>query len=186
MFDLLEKAKTEAKERLKSTDPNAFKSLYVDYHKPYVERMWFQFDKTHRVFLHHVLPCSPAESLFHPHPWPSIVQVLDTGNGYEHGMGFETVSEKQYGITPAVRVIERIDGHCGFTYDMPDPSVWHYVSVKESLNAEKEVIGSFSLMVTGKPFTNTTSSPRGVSLHPLSEERLAWMKNVFDGLFNGF
>ena len=46
-------------------------SLHVDYHKPYVDRVWTLWNPPNqtdefRIFLHKIYPCTAEESLFHP------------------------------------------------------------------------------------------------------------------------
>lgn len=145
LWDLLEKVKREdLPARLRSSNP-AFQSLFVDYEPPFVERLWFQLDARHRVFLHRIEPCNPNEALWHPHPWPSIVDVLDPGECYEHAVAFENEewsrdSEGNPGIQ--VAALQRIRGP--FTYLMDNPKAWHRVSPTGR--------PSWSIMITGPVF----------------------------------
>jgi hypothetical protein len=97
-------------------------TMYIDYHKPYVKRIWFQF-VDYRVYLHKIEPCNePLEALYHPHPWKSIIRIL---NEYP-----KTVCKL---VLPA-----------GTVYEMTDPNGWHYVSpVHEPV---------YSLMITGERY----------------------------------
>jgi hypothetical protein len=66
-------------------DEKTWQSLLVDYHSPTVERLWTAW-KEYRVYLHRIHPCEREKALFHPHPWPSAMRVL---NGeYEMAVGF--------------------------------------------------------------------------------------------------
>lgn len=66
-------------------DENSWNSVYVDYHKPYVKRLWKQIG-ANRVYLHQITPYERSESLLHPHPWPSAMKVI--GGTYEMGVGY--------------------------------------------------------------------------------------------------
>jgi hypothetical protein len=46
-------------------DEGAWKSLYVDYHPPLVERLWLPWG-SYRINLHRIHPCARDEALFHP------------------------------------------------------------------------------------------------------------------------
>jgi len=141
--------------------PERWKSVYVDYEPPFVERLWYQLDADHRLFLHHIAPCNVGESLWHPHPWPSIVKVM-RGSGYEHGIGYDTTGQ---GSCP-IGMVQVVHGE--MTYEMSDPHAWHYV---------RPLWPSWSLMITGKPFENPSPGyikPTKV-LSPLDDSKKAWM-----------
>ena len=172
MDSILRKAILEALARLENL--SSFNTVFVNYEKPYVERMWFQLDYEHRVFLHHILPCEAPECLYHPHPWPSIVKVLDAGGGYEHGIGFQTPEQALVGKEPMVSVFQDMDPGSTFTYEMPFSDTWHYVSVKER--------GSWSIMVTGRPFNNAPPRPPLPKMGPLDPETVQRNAAVFKNL----
>lgn len=159
LWDLLKDVETN-KLPLLVHQPEAWSSVFVDYEPPFVERLWLQLDKDHRLFLHHVKACE-ADSLWHPHPWPSIVKVMPR-SGYEHGIGYDTTHE---GECP-VGMIQTVYG--SMTYEMSDPHAWHYV---------KPLWSSWSIMITGIPFK--TPSPGYIKptkvLRPLSNERKKFM-----------
>lgn len=139
-------------------DSSRWHSVYVNYEKPYVERLWTELDADHRLFLHVVEPCAEGESLYHPHPWPSIVKVLP-GAGYEHGVGYDLTGSG----APPVGMVQTFSG--GVTYEMSDPRTWHYVRPLTS--------ASLSIMITGRPFVDPPVGyrrPAGL-LSPLSEQR---------------
>ncbi len=66
-------------------DESAWNSVLVDYHPPTVERLWTAW-QGYRVYLHRIHPCEHEQALFHPHPWPSAMRVLD--GEYEMAVGF--------------------------------------------------------------------------------------------------
>ncbi len=132
--------------------PDQWQTLYVDYDRPIVERVWCQWDNL-RVYLHRILPCSPHEALFHPHPWPSAMRIV--AGSYEMGIGYAAGNKPP---PEAARVI-LIPGS---EYEMTHPDGWHYVRPIDR--------PSLSLMVAGKPWNR--SSPKSEhSLEMLSGTR---------------
>ena len=115
-------------------DEKSWNSLYVDYHKPYVKRLWKPVGN-YRIFLHQIFPCEKSESLLHPHPWPSAMKVV--GGIYEMGVGYSQTNEKP---VIASTLILPVNSY----YEMADINSWHYVRPLDK--------PSFSLMVTGKPW----------------------------------
>jgi hypothetical protein len=115
-------------------DGGIWQSLHVDYHPPTVDRLWTRWGE-YRLFLHRIHPCAPGEALFHPHPWPSAMRVLD--GEYEMAVGFgQGMAEPPF----AARMVARGD----FRYEMTHPDAWHYV---------RPIGGpTLSIMVTGKPW----------------------------------
>lgn len=175
MKQILETARLAALERLFEADYSKFNTVFVNYEKPFVERMWFQLDEEHRVFLHHILPCESNQALWHSHPWPSIVQVLDAGGGYEHGIGVQGNHVLQsLNIAPSVSMLQYMEPGSVFSYEMPCQDAWHYVSVKER--------GSWSLMVTGRPFNNASPRPPLPKMGPLDPETVKFNAAVFKNL----
>ncbi|MDP3727192.1 MAG: hypothetical protein Q8R35_00975 [bacterium] len=126
----------EAEQRLPTLlrDGDAWQSVFVDYHPPFVERLWRQWGR-YRIYLHHIHPCGENEALFHPHPWPSAMRVL--GGTYEMVLGFGA------GEAPPPRFVRLVLGP-GSEYEMIDPDGWHFV---------RPLAGpTMSLMVAGKPW----------------------------------
>ena len=66
-------------------DESGWQSVLVDYHPPTVERLWTTW-QGFRVYLHRIHPCEREQALFHPHPWPSAMRVLE--GDYEMAVGF--------------------------------------------------------------------------------------------------
>ena len=162
MLDLLHKAELALPALLH--DATKWKSVFVDYHHPFVERLWCEWFES-RIYLHRIHPCGAGEALFHPHPWPSAMKVL--GGSYEMAIGY---GEAETEPPIAARLILG----AGSEYEMTDPNAWHYV---RPLNAP-----SISLMVSSKPWARTSAK----SKHPLSElalqkrqEILAFFRSVY-------
>jgi len=107
--------------------------MYIDYHEPFVRRVWFQHG-IYRVYLHEIHPSSASEnSLFHPHPWKSAIRIIH--GAYEMGIGHSETNE-----TPKIdcKLIIGKDT----AYEMVEKDAWHYVNPFNS--------PVFSLMVTGE------------------------------------
>jgi hypothetical protein len=141
-------------------DETSWRSLYVDYHPPIVERLWTCW-KGYRIYLHRIHPCERAEALFHPHPWPSAMRVLE--GKYEMAVGFGSGME-----TPPVAALMIARGD--FQYEMVHPDSWHYV----------RPLGepTFSVMVTGQPWAR--ESHRSTKpLHPLPPDQSAALLQWF-------
>jgi hypothetical protein len=147
-------------------DERVWQSLYVDYHPPTVERLWAAWGD-YRVSLHRIHPCEREQALFHPHPWPSAMRVLE--GDYEMAVGFGAGSE-----TPPVAALMIVRGD--FRYEMTHPDSWHYV----------RPLGrpTLSVMVTGKPWAR--DAPKSSRpLRPLRPEQVAELLRLFRGRYPG-
>jgi hypothetical protein len=162
MFDVLREVEAALPELLGRRDWN---SLRVTYEPPEVERVWRAWGE-HRILLHCIHPCEPGRPLFHPHPWPSIVRVLE--GRYEMGVGYGA------GVEPPPVAMTMIAG-AGTVYAMTDRDSWHYVRPLDR--------PSYSLMVTGKPWAR--DMPRAD--HPpqprLERERVEALLRLFGQRF---
>jgi hypothetical protein len=156
MLDVLARLESELPALL--DDPARWNSLDINYHAPFVERLWLPWGD-YRVSLHRILPCEPSDALFHPHPWPSAMRILE--GTYEMAVGHGR------GSTPPP-IAARIVASGEFRYEMTDPDAWHYV----------RPIGrhSLSVMVTGKPWQRE-SPGASEPLQPLDDAR---RKALFD------
>lgn len=127
-------------------DQERWHDMVVSYHPPLVERLWTQYDDDHRVLLHriHHVDEEHGDPLWHNHPWPSIVKVIQgsytmMAGVWEHG---EQVPKAEF-------FFELTEG-C--IYEMPTQCSWHDVNP----------IGpgtSLSIMVTGRPFKTMHMHP---------------------------
>lgn len=123
----------------------AWQGLDITYHPPRVERVWCQFG-TYRINLHRIYPCDTDEALFHPHPWPSAMHLLD--GVYEMAVGYNKGSKK-----PPIAAL--IEFPAGSYYEMSDPDAWHYV---RPINGP-----ALTVMVSGIPW----GRPAPKSIEPL-------------------
>ena len=158
MLPMFQKMEQEILDLMK--DETAWRSLYVDYHPPIVERIWRQWGE-YRVYLHRIHPCIPGEALFHRHAWPQAVRVIS--GTYEMGVG---VLPFQTSSTPLL-VISLMGP--GSYYEMNHPSGGHYV----------QPIGqpSRSVLLTGPP-REKIEAPK--STKPLHELSPAMFRKNFD------
>lgn len=140
IYDRLEKIRVKHPYEI-SYGEIAYKSMYIDYHPPVVERIWFQ-EGDLRVYLHKIHKCEneSVEALFHLHPWKSAVRIIE--GGYEMGIGHSKTNE-----TPVVDCKLFLTNGCA--YEMIEPDGWHYVKPLQNY--------SYSLMVTGE--RNTRQMP---------------------------
>jgi hypothetical protein len=128
MLEILHRAELALPSML---DSAAWRSIDVNYEPPRVERLWAPFESVYRLSLHRIHPC--ASALFHPHPWPSAVRVLE--GSYEMAVGYGRESPPE-----AARLVLAP----GSEYEMVDPDAWHSV---RPLGA-----ATISIMVTGLPW----------------------------------
>jgi hypothetical protein len=133
-------------------DESAWRSVYVDYHPPTVERLWLNW-REFRVYLHRIHACPPREALFHPHPWPSAMRILS--GAYEMAVGYGKGE-----APPPIAALVLAEGN--FRYEMTDPDAWHYV---------RPIGGpTVSLMVSGKPWERWAPKSEK-AFHPLNAEQ---------------
>jgi hypothetical protein len=144
--------------------PEVWQSVYVDYERPYVERLWTAVTvegQTYRVFLHRIHPASLDDALFHPHPWPSAIKILSGTYAMRcgHGPGLEP--------PPVSTTLELV---AGTRYEMVHPDGWHAVSPQGE--------PSISLMVIGKPWDRPSHKP-AYALQPLTPEKVSALMEFF-------
>ena len=143
-------------------DITGWNSLYVDYDKPYVERLWRQLFKEHRLYLHIAHPCKKGESFFHNHAGPSAMLVISgqyemmIGRGVE-GRKPETVSTVIIGPNQGYEMLDRDDWHSIRPIDGP----------------------TMSLMLCGPLWTNHIAPKPTKKLFPLTIERSKEILELF-------
>ena len=156
MLEALARAEAELPTLLQ--DKAGWNSLDVDYEPPRVERLWrtlsltgqLPFERPYRLYLHRIHPCSKA--LYHPHPWPSAIRIVN--GGYEMGVGYGSGQEPP-------PIAARMHLVSGSSYEMEDIDGWHYVLPS---------VPNLSIMVTGHPWERWAPGPDpSVKLGPLTE-----------------
>lgn len=150
-------------------DKELWQSLYVDYHKPFVKRLWTNYkfeDKNYRICLHEIEHCDIKEALFHPHPWPSIMKLLS--GSYEMIVGYGA------GLTePPVALTLNLPQ--GTIYEMSQIDGWHAVAPTQN--------SSFSLMISGEPW-NRESHKSSKILRKLTIDEEINIFNFFKNIYN--
>jgi hypothetical protein len=160
MLDILEQAEKFLPVLL--SQPTLWQGLYVDYHHPYVARLWTQWGEN-RISLHKIYHCQRKEALFHSHPWPQAAKILQ--GGYEMGVGYSQDPKSEPPL--ATRLFIK----AGSAYEMTDPNGWHYVRpIHEP---------SFSIMVTGKPWPTNEIAHEKPNLRPLTSKEKAELLTLF-------
>jgi hypothetical protein len=120
-------------------DISTWKSMYITYEYPHVQRLWKTFENDARVYLHIIesipekVRKSGVRPLFHPHPWPSAVMLMN--GAYRMSMRNLWTTDDE---------IKRTILTEGSSYEMNHPADMHSVDP-----IDFEVM---SLMVTGKPY----------------------------------
>ena len=147
-FKTLEEVEKELPTLLSNNEE--WHSLDVDYDSPRVERVWRQHGDF-RICLHRIHK-TPTETLFHNHPWPSVMRILE--GSYEMGIGYSSNGELP--VIAATTILSE-----GSSYEMLDPNSWHYVKPLSDV--------TYSIMISGKPWV---VAPPSISqnLKQLNEE----------------
>jgi len=144
----------------------AWESLYIDYEKPFVSRLWTNIEiagQPYRVYLHRIHACTAKEALYHPHPWPSAMVICD--GGYEMGLGYGPDNGKK----PPVIGPVYLNAPTG--YQMLSPLEWHYVAPKHDC---------MTIMITGTPFPKFDSEkPPRPKMRPLLPEEADCLYRFF-------
>lgn len=157
MLDKLHKLEKELPSLLVGSEWN---SLEIDYHKPFVERVFCDWNDC-RVYLHIIHKCKAEDALFHTHPWPSAMKVLS--GAYEMGIGYGA------GDNPPP-IATKLISYGQMEYEMTDIDSWHYVRPLTDY--------AVTIMITGKPWGR--SSPKAnYIMKPLSEKRKKEILEVF-------
>ena len=166
MLKQLEEVEAALPELLAAEEGGGWRSLYIDYHPPIVERLYRPWGAHMRINLHRIWPCEPSGALFHPHPWPSAVKVLS--GTYQMRTGYGSGVE----APPVAALINMPAGAC---YEMTHPDAWHAV---RPVGAP-----SLSLMITGRPWGRTAPVSPGRPLSALSDERREALLRDFRDLY---
>lgn len=184
MIETLKQIEREQILNILSQDISKYKTLYVDYEHPYVERLQFNLDDGYRLFFHVIHKCKTEEALYHPHPWPSVMHILkgtyETGISYsedeEHYKNTET-GELNSIIAQNEVAKFIIDGYnpLGIAYyEMLNRKGWHYVRPIDDV--------CHTVMLTHTPWYKGNKATK--VLQPLSEERALqiqkWFRNKYE------
>lgn len=156
------------KDLLNSSD--VWNSIKVDYHHPYVERLWTDIED-YRLSLHVIHRCEMTESLYHPHNWPSAMHILD--GIYQMGIGY---NKKGLHTEPSdISTLTTFENHGEMYYEMVEKDGYHYVKPSSDV--------CHTIMLSGIPWG--TGSPKSDKpLTELSEERKEEIRKWFLDYFN--
>lgn len=148
MLKLLNVALQKLPNLLEDDEYDSWNSMDITYHPPHVLRLWRQM-KGYRLFLHRIEMCKKGDALYHPHPWPSAMKVIE--GSYEMQTGARSLD-----------TITTIHLQAGSSYEMLNRDAWHSVRPLTDW--------AMSVMVTGQPYENPVKfAPPEKVQSPLSE-----------------
>ncbi len=150
MIDLLAEAEKALPPLLAS--PDGWSTLYADSEKPTLLRMWRSWEG-YRIYGHKLLPCLRSEALFHPHPWPFAVRILQ--GSYEELLA---AGDPTANLISGMSVFGR-----GAVYERMCPTLWHAV--------RPIAVPCWSFMVTGLPWSHE-KQPSNTPTRPLTRTEM--------------
>lgn len=121
-------------------DKDGWKSMYIDYHKPFVERLYRDLDDGNRVYIHRIHGCSLGESLLHPHPWPAAFHIV-SGEYLTGLVDEEAISDRD----ELPKNLTWVGLTRGSIYEMSRKSMWHCVAPSPGTSC-------ITIMLTGEPW----------------------------------
>lgn len=151
----------------------SWKSLNVDYHPPFVERVWIQLGEN-RLSLHVIHPCEEGESLWHPHPWKTSFRVFSKGGIYEQGIGssfIDPLLSSTHVFTPLMKMEVPGDMY----YEMTHSDCAHYVRP-----IDEQV---YTIMLSGPAEWTENSIKADKELKPLSDARVEEILEIFKSFY---
>lgn len=143
-------------------DVAGWQGLRINDEQPVIHRLWRPFGEG-RLCLHEIYPCEREEALYHPHPWPSAMLVLE--GEYFMDIGTEGCNER-----PPVLATVRLGR--GDFYEMVNADAYHRIWTAKP---------AYTLFVTGKPWgRGVRKSTRPLPALSAEEvcEQLAYIKNI--------
>jgi len=158
MLDVLKQVEKELPSLLERND---WQSLDIDYHAPRVERVWLPWYGC-RINLHRTHACGREDALFHPHPWPSVVKVIE--GGYWSAIGYGEPDGPDPALAAEMWVAP------GTIISMEEPKSWHLVAPPKP---------SLSLMITSAPWNVKMTYKPGLKLRPMNDENIEALKYLF-------
>ena len=155
-------------------DGKPWKTLWITYHPPFVERLWRQWGEC-RICLHtiHALEeDEKREPLFHPHYWPSAMRVHDS---YTMNIGYGDPD----GPTPPVILTQNLAA--GSTYAMEDPWTWHSVRPPTKTSRSTMVIGPLyeGLVIKPSPLKERVELTKGMHDNTIELFQEMYPRTVF-------
>lgn len=119
-------------------EPDKWSSLYIDYEKPHLMRLYRQLGDV-RINLHYFLPAQANEiepskdvagTLYHPHPWFSVMRILEGRYTQWFGVANEVLKPEHAPVDAARIAPEQamvISLGPGDYYSMTRARAWHQV-----------------------------------------------------------
>jgi hypothetical protein len=141
--------------------PGLWQSLFVNYEKPFVERLWCP-GNGYRINLHRITPCEANECFFHPHPWPSAMKIIFGIYQMKVGYGSGVIAP------PTATTVNLAPGS---TYEMADFDSWHSVRPID--------LPVYSVMLTGKPWKREMPPSDHITLSSLPDHKVKEILSVF-------
>lgn len=161
MFAKLARAESELPQFLRES-PSNWNTLYIDYHPPFVERVWRPWGAG-RINLHIIHLCPAVQALKHAHDWDAAFRQVR--NSYEMPFGIirggnEYIETGRFLIAP---------GSC---YTLQAETMWHAVHQAEHLVAPPDEVVN-TVMVTDPPLKRVRHNvgAAGKKLSPLADGR---------------
>lgn len=127
-------------------------------------RVW----EGYRIFLHEIQPSIPGEPIYHFHPSPMIIHVLD--GTYEMGIGGGPTNM----LPPPI--VCRLELEGDFVYEMTHENGWHYT---RALHDKP----TYSIAVTTKEWRNPIPFAPKIDIKYLTQQEEERMFDKFSSLF---
>lgn len=148
---------------------DSWNSLYIDYDKPYVKRLWKDIpEEGVRLHVHEIEPCELDEAFYHGHAGVSVVYTM---SGIQRmRVGSQAMSK---------------DAPHDLVIDMPPKTIYLMNNPSSAHAVAPRLLPSFSLFVTWKPWENPDfPAPKSTKpLNPLSDHE---KKRLYQELCNHF
>lgn len=131
-------------------------SMRIRYQKPWVDRVWIQWDENTRINFHKIYPCHLEDCFVHPHQTPIRVKIFEGEykTGCYHFPVYGKLSNFRNIIPVSMFTLTK-----GSEYEMLTPRDSHFVY--------PETI-CYTMMISGTPFINGVKDPN----KPLEFENL--------------
>lgn len=119
MLDVLQEVENGVLAELLTDNSHREIEYYTWYGRSFMERVLYRWGD-YEIHLNKLLPIPRESVVYHFHPWPCILKILD--GEYEMGLGFGPRRAKEPPISG--RFFNMMPGN---VYEMPHRNGWHYV-----------------------------------------------------------
>ena len=174
--EVLKEALEYARDLLETGEQRVWSSKAIRYQKPHVNRIFVPW-KESRISLHEILPCMRGESFVHPHPWESVVLLLE--GTYETGF-FAAGRHGTYKdlSTFGIRSLATVRCVPGSIYTMGSKDVAHYVAPFDG--------PTYSFMVTGPADPHRALNPFQIPESGMEGAEVGRLVEKFRGLLDAY